>query len=360
MSGAATQQFFKNPFNYLLLLIPVVIAGESLLHIDPVILFFLSALSILPLAKLMGQATEEVSIHSGSTIGGLVNVTFGNATELIIAIIALNAGLIEMVKASITGAVIGNMLLLLGVAIVIACLKRDKQVFNKTIAHANSGLLLLVIIGLVMPAVFSETQSNTTPSLLLGLSIVTAAVLIILYVLYLLFSLKTHSHLSEGHGGHDDEESKWSLKKAVIILISCTVAIAMVSEILVGSIEPVIHKLGWTEFFIGIIILPIISSAAEYWTALTMAIKNRIELSINIAMGSSLQIALFVAPVLVFTSILLGKPMNLVFELFEVVSIIASVAIVSKISTDGEVNWLEGSMLIGAYIILATAFFFHR
>lgn len=359
MSGTETQQFFKNPFNYLLLLIPVVIAGEYFLHMDHVVLFFISALSILPLAKIMGKATEELSIHLGQTIGGLLNVTFANAPELIILIMALTAGQLEMAKASITGAIIGNILLLFGLSILLSTIKKDKQSFNPTMAHASSALLMLVVIGLVIPAVFSQTQSNSTPSVLMGLSVATAVILIIIYILYLLFSLKTHSHLITSHGG-GEEVASWSKMKATIILLACAVAIGVIAEALVGSVEHVVDKLGWTTFFIGMVILPIIGGAAEYWTALVMATKNKIELSMNIAIGSSLQTALFIAPVLVFVSIIIGKPMNLLFEVFEVVALVIAVAIVSKISSDGEVNWLEGVLLIGTYLILASAFFFHR
>jgi Ca2+:H+ antiporter len=338
----------------MLIFIPVSIVLD-LLHVDPILIFLSAALAIVPLAGFMGKATEEISKQVGAGIGGLLNATFGNATELIIAFFAIQAGLFEVVKASITGAIIGNVLLIMGCSMFFGGLKREKQTFNQTAQGVSSTMLMLAAIGLVMPALAAHVlKFEEVESLSLGIS----AVLIITYVCSLLFSLRTHKHLY--NCADDPEECKphWSIKKAAFILTLATIAVGVESEILVGSIEQVSHTLGLTELFIGVIVVAIIGNAAEHSTAILMAIKNKMDLSMNIAMGSSTQIALLIAPALVFISWLMGTPMNLVFNEFEVVAVIAAVVIANMISTDGESNWLEGFQLIALYLMMAVVFFF--
>lgn len=335
----------------MLIFIPISIAAE-LLHLNGIIIFFTAALAILPLAGFMGKATEELSKQVGAGIGGLLNATFGNATELIIAIFALQAGLFEVVKASLTGGIIGNMLLITGCSMFLGGLKREKQTFNPRVQGVNSTMLMIAAVGLVMPALVSHLfDFNTVEALSLGIS----GILIVAYVASLLFSLKTHKHLYDCGG----EECKphMSRNRAILLLLITTAVIALESEILVGAVESVSLSLGLSELFIGVIIVAIIGNAAEHSTAILMAMKNNMDLSMGIAMGSSTQIALLIAPVLVFISWFWGNPMDLVFNQFEVVAIIASVVIANMISSDGESNWLEGAQLIALYAMMAVVFF---
>lgn len=343
---------FDRVMAVLLVFIPISIVLD-LMHMDPIIVFLSAAMAIVPIAGFMGKATEELSKQVGAGIGGLLNATFGNATELIIAFFAIQAGLFEVVKASITGAIIGNVLLIMGCAMLFGGLKREKQSFNQTAQGVSSTMLMLAAVGLVLPALAAHVlKFDDVEYLSLGIS----AVLIVTYVCSLLFSLRTHKHL------YDCEEEackpKWSIKYAAFILVIATIAVGVESEILVGSIEHVSQSLGLTELFIGVIVVAIIGNAAEHSTAILMAIKNKMDLSMNIAMGSSTQIALLIAPVLVFISWLMGTPMNLVFNEFEVVAVIAAVVIANMISTDGESNWLEGVQLIALYVMMAVVFFF--
>jgi Ca2+:H+ antiporter len=345
---------FNRVLTILLVFIPVSIVLD-LLKVDPILIFLSAALAIVPLAGFMGRATEELSKQVGAGVGGLLNATFGNATELIIAFFAIQAGLFEVVKASITGAIIGNVLLIMGCSMLFGGLKREKQMFNQTAQGVSSTMLMLAAIGLVLPALASHVLGfDDVESLSLGIS----AILLVTYVCSLLFSLRTHKHLYDC--GEDLEECKphWSIKYSVLILTLATVAVGAESEILVGSIEHVSQSLGLTELFIGVIVVAIIGNAAEHSTAILMALKNKIDLSMNIAMGSSTQIALLIAPVLVFISWLMGTPMNLVFNEFEVVAVIAAVVIANMISADGESNWLEGAQLIALYAMMAVVFFF--
>jgi Ca2+:H+ antiporter len=344
---------FDRILSVMLIFIPVSIVLD-LLRVDPILIFLSAALAIVPLAGFMGKATEEMSKQVGAGIGGLLNATFGNATELIIAFFAIQAGLFEVVKASITGAIIGNVLLIMGCSMFFGGLKREKQTFNQTAQGVSSTMLMLAAIGLVMPALAAHVlKFEEVESLSLGIS----AVLVITYVCSLLFSLRTHKHL---YDCADDPECKphWSIKHAAFILTLATIAVGVESEILVGSIEQVSHSLGLTELFIGVIVVAIIGNAAEHSSAILMAMKNKMDLSMNIAMGSSTQIALLIAPALVFISWLMGTPMNLVFNEFEVVAVIAAVVIANMISTDGESNWLEGFQLIALYAMMAVVFFF--
>ncbi len=345
---------FDRVLAVLLVFIPISIVLD-LLRVDPIIVFLSAAIAIVPIAGFMGKATEELSKQVGAGIGGLLNATFGNATELIIAFFAIQAGLFEVVKASITGAIIGNVLLITGCAMLFGGLKREKQSFNQTAQGVSSTMLMIAAIGLVLPALAAHVlKFEDVENLSLGIS----AVLLVTYVCSLLFSLRTHKHLYNCAEEPEECKPKWSIKYAALILTIATIAVGVESEILVGSIEHVSKSLGLTELFIGVIVIAIIGNAAEHSTAILMAMKNKMDLSMNIAMGSSTQIAMLIAPVLVFISWLIGTPMNLVFNEFEVVAVIAAVVIANMISSDGESNWLEGVQLIALYVMMAVVFFF--
>lgn len=343
---------------YLLIFIPISFIGYFL-NFSPSIMFLLSCLSIIPLAGLLGEGTEEISYYSGPKIGGFLNGTFGNATELIISFFALKEGLFEVVKSSIAGAVIGNILLVLGASMLAGGLKFKTQKFNVKVSDVSSSMLLFAVLGLCIPALFTHTVD---PSLLNtryeGLSIFVAIVMIIIYGLSLFFSFGTHKHLYAVTPTEESSQhhAKWSLKKAISVLVIATILIAIESEFLVGGIESVTHTLGWSEFFVGIILIPIIGNAAEHTTAVTMALKNQMDVALEIAIGSSLQIILFVAPVLIFLS-LFFTPMSIVFNQFELIALIAAILIVNKVAHDGESNWLEGVQLLAVYFVIAASFF---
>lgn len=339
---------------FLLIFIPISIAAE-VMHLSPTIIFCLAALSIIPLAGLMGEATEEISFYSGPKIGGFLNATFGNATELIIAFFALKQGLFEVVKASIAGSVIGNILLVLGASMLAGGLKHKTQTFNQKVVEVSSSMLIFAVIGLSVPAIFTHTVN---PELLNtkyeGLSIAVAVIMFIIYLLSLFFSFYTHKDIYSID--HEDEgEAKWSLNKSIMVLVLATILIAVESEFLVGAVEPMTETLGLSEFFVGIILIPIIGNAAEHSTAIIMAMKNKMDVAIEIAVGSSLQIILFVAPILVFLS-LLFTPMSIIFNEFELIALIVSVFIANRVANDGESNWLEGVQLLAVYFIVAISF----
>ncbi|MHB9072357.1 MAG: calcium/proton exchanger [Desulfobaccales bacterium] len=343
-------------FTILLIFVPATLAGKYL-HFSPLVLFFLSALAIVPLAKLLGDGTEALAAHTSPALGGILNATFGNATELIISLFALRAGLTELVKASITGSIIGNLLLVLGAAIFAGGLKYKIQEFNQTMARASASTLLLAVIALIIPAIFLQTAPKVGDRIIEELSIFVAIFMLIVYCAGLLFTLHTHKHLSI----NDDEPSAglgWSIRKSIIILLSSTLAVAWMSEILVGSIEPIIKHLGWTELFIGVIVVAIIGNAAEHSSAIMMAVKNKMDIALQISIGSATQIVMFVAPLLVLVSLLFKEPMSLIFHTFELVAIILAVLISNLVTADGESNWLEGLQLLMAYAIMAVAFFF--
>ena len=348
----------ENFFLILLIFVPVTFIGVFL-HFSPLVLFILSALAIVPLAKYIGEATEELSVYTGPAIGGLLNATFGNATELIIGILALQAGLIEVVKASITGSVLGNLLLVLGTAIFFGGRKRENQKFNITAAKASSSTLLLAVVALVIPAIFLQTSPGASSGVIEELSVVVSIFMIIAYIASLYFSLHTHKHLYTQDIGEVEIDAKWSKSKSILILLIATVAVALMSEILVNSIEPIVVSLGWSEIFIGVIFVAIIGNAAEHVSAITVAIKNKMDLAIQVSIGSATQIAMFVAPALVLVSLFFTTQMNLIFNMFELVALVFSVFIVNSIIEDGESNWFEGVQLLITYIIIATAFFFH-
>jgi Ca2+:H+ antiporter len=339
----------------LLVFIPVAIL-VNYFGLSPTLVFFLSALAIIPLAKYIGEATDELSVYTGPALGGLLNATFGNATELIIGVFAIKAGLLEVVKASITGSIIGNLLLVLGMAMFFGGIKNKKQEFNKTAVLASASTLLLAVIALAIPAIFYNTGGSDS-GIIEELSVFVAVFMILIYAAQLLFSLRTHKHLYVEEVG--EQEAKWSKKKSLVILLIATVFVAWMSEMLVGSIEPLVLKLGWTELFVGVIFVAIIGNAAEHTSAITMALKNKMNLALQVSIGSATQIALFVAPVLVLISLFFQNQMSLIFKPFELAAIALSVLIANLIVQDGESNWLEGAQLIMAYAIIAVAFFFH-
>lgn len=340
---------------YLLIFIPVSIIAEFM-KLPPTVMFLLAALSIVPLAGLMGEATEEIAFYTGPKIGGFLNATFGNATELIISFFALKAGLFDVVKASIAGSVIGNILLVLGASMLLGGLKHKNQKFNKKVIEVSSSMLLFAVIGLCVPAIFTHTiNSNLLNTKYEGLSIIVAVIMFIIYILSLVFSFYTHKDIySSEH--EENGEAKWTLKKSIFVLAIATILIAIESEFLVSGVDSLTATLGLSEFFVGIIIIPIIGNAAEHSTAVVMAMKNKMDVAVEIAVGSSLQIILFVAPVLIFLS-LLFTPMSIVFNPFELVALIVSVLIVNRVASDGESNWLEGVQLLSVYFIIGAGFF---
>lgn len=342
---------------YMLIFIPISLIAKFM-NASPSLMFALAALSIIPLAGLMGEGTEEISFYSGPKIGGFLNGTFGNATELIISFFALKEGLFEVVKSSVAGSVIGNVLLVLGASMLAGGLKHKTQCFNKKVVEVSSSMLLFAVVGLCIPALFTHTVD---PKLLNtryeGLSIFVAIIMITIYILSLVFSFFTHKEI---YATASEEETtataKWSLRKAILVLIVATVLIAIESEFLVSGIEPLTKTLGLSEFFVGIILIPIIGNAAEHSTGIVMAMKNKMDVAIEIAIGSSLQIILFVTPVLIFLS-LFFTPMSIEFNQFELIALIVAVLIVNRVSSDGESNWLEGVQLLAVYSIIAACFF---
>jgi Ca2+:H+ antiporter len=347
-------------------LIPIALVLE-LVHANEVAIFATSALGVIPPAALMGRATEELAARSGPGIGGLLNVTFGNFPELVIAFFALLEGLQEVVKASIIGSIIGNILLVLGAAMFFGGLGRREQRFNPDAAGAQAGMLLLAIAALVMPAVFQLVDGGSLPhpgaeevdfgSTLEHLSLAVALVLMVSYAAGLLFSLKTHRDLFNPEHEKDEERGHWSVRQSVIALAIAGVAVGVMSEILVGSIADSAESIGLSEFFIGAIVVAIVGNVAEHWVAVYVARKNQMDLAVNIAIGSSAQIALFVAPVLVLLSFVFGDhPMALVFNGFEMAAVILAVLIAQRVTQEGRSNWFEGLQLLSVYVVIAIAF----
>jgi Ca2+:H+ antiporter len=308
-----------------------------------------------PLAGLIGRATEQLALHTGPRIGGLVNATFGNVTELIIAVFLILDDRIEMVKASLTGSILGNLLLVLGLSLFVGGLKHDRQSFNARSASVHATSLALAVTGLLMPALFS-LGTHATFAQREVVSGVVAGVLILMYVAALVFTLVTHEHLFRTP--QEDETPAWSRRKSVVVLLVTTGFVALMSEFLVSSLEPALKTLGLSELFVGLILIPVIGNAAEHSSAVMFALRNKVDVTLEIAIGSSTQIALFVAPVLVFISLAVGHPMDFVFSTFEVAAVGLSALLMTLISLDGESNWLEGAQLVGAYVIMAISFFF--
>lgn len=373
------RSWLKPSLDWLLIFVPIAILLRFVPSFNnPTALFIVACLAIIPLAGWMGRATEHLAEHLGQGIGGLLNATFGNAAELIIALFALSRGLEGVVKASITGSIIGNILLVLGLSFLSGGIKYREQKFNRTAASISATALTLAAIALVIPTIFHQVAAQVpierggwTPAREQRLSLAIAIVLFVTYGLTLLFSLVTHKELfvgaqeqglasevgqertaAEEHGEH------WSVGKSVGVLLVATGFVALVSEFLVGAVEQARESLGLTEVFVGVIVVAIIGNAAEHSSAVLMALRNKMDLSIGIAVGSSLQIALFVAPLLIFASYLFGRPMNFEFTVPEVIAVVASIIIVEQISGDGESNWVEGAQLLSVYAILAILFYF--
>lgn len=351
----------KHVFNFAYLFIPAAILAHFM-HASETLIFVLAAIGILPLAKLMGEATEHLSEKTGPGIGGFLNATFGNATELILALAALEKGLLEVVRASITGAIVGNILFVLGVSMIAGGLKFRELSFGKTSSHVGIGMLVIVVVSLVAPGVFSSIGGSAVTEKLHGLSLFVSFVLLATYVAYLVFSLKTHKDIfvpegfdtEEGEGHHDG----WSIKKSVTMLVLATIGVAIVSELLIGSVEHVGKTFGFTDMFLGVFVLAILGNAAEHSTAVLVAMKNKMDLAIQIAVGSSIQVAMLVAPILVITAtFVFGKPLDLVFHPLEIASIAASTFIAWAVMQDGKTNWLEGVMLVATYLIFGACFY---
>ncbi|MGW8283735.1 MAG: calcium/proton exchanger [Gemmatimonadota bacterium] len=365
------KRFFSpdNVLASLLVFIPVAIWMRYGLGLDGTPIFLTAAVSIIPLAGYMGRATERLAEHVGAGMGGLLNATFGNAAELIIAVLALRAGLHDVVKASLTGSIIGNILLVFGLSVLAAGLKHPPiQRFNRTAASLGATMLVLSAIGLVIPAIFHAMAGDGHLGVERNLSFDISIVLMITYVLSLVFSLRTHSHLYLGAAHSDQEtgeappertgESQGALRALGLLVLSAA-AVGFMSELLVGSLEQAAHELGMTEVFVGVILVALVGNAAEHSTAVLMALKNKMDLSVNIAVGSSIQIALFVAPLLVFASYFVGpQPMDLRFTGLEVVAVALSVGIMALVSQDGESHWMEGVLLLAVYLMLGIAFYF--
>ena len=350
----------------LLIFIPIAIAAEKL-EWDALLVFGLSAVAIVPLAIWLSTATEELAVTLGPTIGGLLNAVFGNATELIIALVALRAGLVDIVKASITGTIVSNLLLVMGLSMLLGGLRYKEQEFKPVVARMNGSTMTLAVIAIILPAMVISTSNVVEPSAITGLSLFVAAVMIAVYAFTLLFSLKTHSYLYEvgiveleGEGSVDgDGHEKPNLWLWMGVLLVATIGVAFISEIFVGAVEEATAGLGLTPLFTGVILLPLVGGAAEYVTAVRCALKNNMDLSVSVAMGSSLLVALLVAPLLVIVGQVIGQPMDLNFNLFEVVAIAIAVITANLISLDGRSNWLEGMLLLATYAILGASFYFH-
>jgi len=377
----------ENLLNVLLVFVPVACVLEWT-RASPAWVFVASCLAILPLAGLMGKATEHLAAHLGEGIGGLLNATFGNAAELIIAVMALSKGYHDVVKASITGSIIGNVLLVFGLSAFAGGLRHPAQRFNRTAAGVGVSMLALSAVALVVPSIFHSLVGQDLKTTERGLSFDISVVLMIVYALSLLFTLRTHAHLYVGAeapgvagvrpldphrpeapekqgltpGASPEQQGLTPLpaaKKSVAILVGATALVALMSEFLVGAVEHTAREFGMTEVFVGVVLVAIIGNAAEHSTAVLMALRNKMDLAMNIAVGSSLQIALFVAPLLVFLSYGVGPaPMDLLFTRFEVLAVAVSVGILALVAQDGESNWLEGVMMLAVYAILGMAFYF--
>lgn len=341
--------------NILLIFLPATVAARLMGGSD-LMLFAFSSLAIIPLAGLMGRSTDALACRCGQKAGGLLNATFGNATELIIAFVAMKEGMFEVVKASLAGSVIGNILLVLGMAMLLGGSRYKIQEFDRDSINITSSMLLYAVLGLSIPAIFTHTMPegliNTKYE---GLSVIIAVLMLLIYIMQFVFSFVTHR--SEPEEQETAEEPPMSLRSAVLMLLASTAAIAVVSEIFVGTIEPMAESAGLPTVFVGIILVPIIGNAAEHSSAVLMALRNKMNAAVEIALGSSLQIILFVVPVLILLS-LFFEPMSIVFTPFELVAVTASVLIANRVASDGASNWLEGLQLVAVYVMLGAAFFF--
>lgn len=360
----------NDPLHWLLLALPLAVVLE-LLHAHPLWTFLASCIAIVPLAGLMGRATENLAETLGAGVGGLLNATFGNAAELIIALMALAQGprMYPLVKASLTGSIIGNVLLVLGLSIAAGGLRYPKQVFNRTAAGMGATLLALASIGLIIPAIYHRLRLGPSPTAeeVHNVEVISEEIAIILAITYLLslvFSLRTHRHLFAGPEERlptsgERHQPEWGRKTSLIVLAVATVGVAGMSEFLVGSVEGAAQSLGMNHVFVGVIVVAVVGNAAEHSTAVMVALKNKMDLAFNVAVGSSIQIALFVAPVLVFASMAMGHehPLDLHFSAMEVVAVVIAIGVLSLVSQDGETNWMEGVMLLAVYLMLGLAFY---
>jgi Ca2+:H+ antiporter len=360
---------------YLLVFVPLAVAAE-LLHWNPLIIFAVSAIALVPLAGLLGEATEELAIHTGPKVGGLLNATLGNAAELIITIVALRAGQYALVKASITGSILGNLLLILGFSLLLGGWRNGIQRFDRGLAGMSASMMTLAVIGLIIPTLFelvAEVQrgaldvvnTDVNDPALNALSLGVAGVLILLYLLSLVFQFRgpvdmadSASEVDRPSAEEEQHQATWSVPVAAGVLVASTIAIVFLSEFLVEAVEPVVESLGVSELFLGIIIIPIVGNVAEHIVGVQVAIRNKMDLSLSISLGSSMQIALFVAPLLVFISLLFGRELTLFFSLFEVATLFLAVLIAALIAVDGKSNWLEGAQLLAVYVLVALGFYF--
>jgi Ca2+:H+ antiporter len=358
------------PVYYLGVFIPVAV-GLELAHASAALIFFAAALGVIPTAALMSDSTEQLADRAGPGIGGLLNVTFGNAAELIIAFFLLIEGLQEVVKASLVGSVIGNCLLVLGASMLVGGWNRERQRFSVTAAQFQAGMLMLAVLALMLPAIFQLIHGGSLPRVeenrqdfgadVEHLSIGVSIVLVLSYLAGLFFSLRTHSDIfNVGHGEDEDSGGEpWSVKRAVILLAVAGGLVGVMSEILVGSIEEASSSIGLSHFFVGVFIVAIVGNAAEHYVAVVVAAKDKMDLAMNISIGSSAQIALFVAPVLVLLSFVIGPaPMALVFNGYELAALLAAVLIATFLTGEGESNWFEGVQLLALYAALGLVFFF--
>jgi Ca2+:H+ antiporter len=349
----------------MLVFVVAAVLGEWL-HWSPIVIFVTAALGVVPLAGFMGQATEELAIYTGPKIGGLLNATLGNAAELIITIVAiytgvtnpeLREGLLELVKASITGSILGNLLLILGLSMLLGGIKFKRQTFDLAQANVNATMLISAVIALGIPSMFNYAinANKAHHQSVEYLSLSVATIMLVIYVLGTAFSFQLDA---PNQTDHAETHPIWSIRQSMGVLIAATIAIAFLSELLVGTVEPVVKEFGMSELFLGIIIIPLVGNAAEHGVAIQMAMKNKMEIALAIAIGSSLQIALFVAPALVFISLLLGNPLTLTFNIFEIAALFAACLIAAFIALDGKSNWLEGAQLLAIYLIIGVAFLF--
>lgn len=375
-------QVSKSSLIYLLLIFTPIAIALEFINTDHIVIFVVASVALIPLAKLIGDSTEHLSVHYGATLGSLLNVTFGNAAEIIIAIVAINAGLIDLVKASITGAILGNILLIFGLSILAGGIRYKEQYFSQENVGLQSSMLFLAIIGLAIPTILVNTlnadSANTSIQNQLNIQILSdilAFLLLAIYIAGIIFTFFTHKHLfltqshfdhkkdqkKEGRvkeEGHSSSTTSWSKRKSFLFLGLSMAGVIAISEILVGSVEVTAKQFGFGELFVGAIIIGIVGNAAEHSSAIVLARKGKIELSIGIAAGSGTQIALFVVPILVIAGILMNQPFSLVFTLFELVTIFLAAIILNLISRDGKSNWFEGILLTFVYVIIAIGFFF--
>jgi Ca2+:H+ antiporter len=351
----AAPSWAKPSLDWLLVMVPVSILVHVVAHQD-LLTFVTAALAIVPLAGLIGRGTEQLALHAGPRVGGLLNATFGNVTELIIAVFLILRGELDVVKASLTGSILGNLLLVLGLSFLVGGLRHAEQRYSAQAAGVHATSLALAVTGLLMPALFVQTSGQEDFAQREVVSGVVAAVLIALYGCALLFTMVTHEHLFRTP--KPDEEAEWPVSRAILLLLGATALVALESELLVGSLEPALESIGLSKFFVGLIVIPIIGNAAEHSSAVLFAVRDQLDVTLEIAIGSSTQVALFVAPVLVFISLAVGHPMDFVFTTFEIAAVALATLIVSLICLDGRSNWLEGVQLVGAYAIMAISFFF--